>query len=84
VVAINALPTLLLGWAALRQYLLAAAVLGLYGCFRLYVAARVISLRLDNGATPADWWVAPLAIPFALVWIAGAASAYLVWRRQRR
>ena len=83
VVAINALPTLLLGWGAVRRNLIAAAGLGLYGCYRLYVAARMISFRADNpAATPADWWVAPLAIPFALVWVVGAIAAYFVWRRR--
>jgi hypothetical protein len=83
VVAINALPSLLLGWATLRRYTVAAVMLGLYGVFRLYVAARVMTQRLDHPAgQPADWWVAPLAVPFAIVWIAGAAAAVAAWRRR--
>jgi hypothetical protein len=83
VVAINALPSLLLGWATLRRYTAAAVVLGLYGVFRLYIAARVMTQRLDDPTgQPADWWVAPLAVPFAIMWIAGAAAAVAAWRRR--
>ena len=85
VVAINALPILLLGWATLRRFTGAAVALAIYGVFRLYVASRVIRQRLDDPTLqPADWWVAPLAVPFAVVWIVGAAAAYAAWRRRGR
>ena len=84
VVAINALPILLLGWATLRRFTAAAVALAIYGVFRIYVAARVIMQRLDDPSVlPADWWVAPLAVPFAIVWIAGAVAAYVALRRRR-
>lgn len=83
VVAINALPILLLGWATLRRFTAAALGLGIYGVFRGYVAARVLMQRLDNpAAQPADWWVAPLAVPFAIVWVVGAGAAFRAWRRR--
>ena len=82
VVAINALPVLLLGWAVLRRFTTAAVVLAIYGLFRIYVATRVIMQRLsDPTGQPADWWVAPLAVPFALIWIVGAMAAIAVSRR---
>jgi hypothetical protein len=83
VVAINALPILLLGWATLRRFTAATIVLAIYGVFRGYVAARVLMQRLDNpAAQPADWWVAPLAVPFAIVWIIGAGAAFITWKRR--
>jgi hypothetical protein len=82
VVAINALPILLLGWATLRRFTAAALVLALYGVFRVYIAIRVIMQRMDDPtARPADWWVAPLAIPFAMMWIVGAVAVFVGWRR---
>ena len=85
VVAINALPILLLGWATLRRFTVAAVALATYGVFRVYVAARVIMQRFDAQVVqPADWWVAPLAVPFAIVWMVGAIVAYRGWQRRRR
>ena len=85
VVAINALPILLLGWATLRRYTAAAVVLALYGVFRVYIAGRVIFQRLDDPTgQPADWWVAPLAVPFAILWIVDAGAAFVMWRHRAR
>ena len=83
VVAVNALPILLLGWATLRRVRPSVAVLALYGTFRVYVATRVVMQRLDDATVPpADWWVAPLAVPFAMLWIVGAGAAFVLWRRR--
>jgi hypothetical protein len=47
------------------------------------LVGRVIAQRLDDPTVqPADWWVAPLAVPFAIIWIVGAAAAFVAWRRR--
>ena len=75
-VAINALPTLILGWGTVRRNVFAAVTLGVYGLYRLVTGARMIAVYFDPAAPrPSDWWVAPLAIPFAIAWIVGAIAA---------
>jgi len=74
-IAINAVPVLLLAWGALRGSRLSAVGLGIYGIYRIVVGVRMLATFLDSAATrPVDWWVAPLALPFALVWVVGAIA----------
>ena len=81
--AINALPVVLLAWGTLRGSLLTAVGLGVYGLYRLVMALRMIAALSDSAfARPVDWWVAPLAVPFAVLWIIGSVAAYRLWRRK--
>jgi hypothetical protein len=74
-IAINAVPVLLLAWGALRGSRLSAVGLGIYGVYRIAMAVRMLATFLDSAATqPVDWWVAPLALPFATVWVVGAIA----------
>ena len=82
-VAINVLPTLILGWCTLRRNVLAAGALGVYGLYRIVIGARMIGMAFDLAAErPTDWWVAPLAIPFAIAWIVGAFAAVRLHQRR--
>ena len=80
-VAVNALPVLLLALGALRGSLMATAALAIYGLYRVVIGVRMVMLLFDTSfARPVDWWVAPLAVPFAVVWIVGGLAAYALRR----
>jgi hypothetical protein len=80
-VAVNALPVLLLALAGVRGSLIATAALAIYGVYRVVIGVRMVMLMLDSRfAPPVDWWVAPLAVPFAALWIVGGLAAYALHR----
>ena len=75
---INVVPVLLFSLGALRANRVAALGLGAYGLLRLWMAYPVIARLLsENTEVPKHWWIALLAIPFALLWIAGGYGAHM-------
>lgn len=75
-VTINVVPVLVLSVWALRSSRTAALGLAAYGAWRLWMAYPVIAQLLNNAsAMPKHWWIAIVAIPFAVLWLAGGRQA---------
>ena len=73
---INVGPIVLFSVGALRSSLLALGGLATYGLWRLVMAYPVITTVVSgNEALPKHWWVALLALPFAVLWIVTATRA---------
>ena len=68
--ALNVVPVLILSVGLLRANVWAALALAVYGALRLWMAFPIL-VRLfgESGPLPKHWWIAPVAIPFAIVWI---------------
>jgi hypothetical protein len=68
--ALNVIPVLLLSIGLLRANTWAALALAVYGALRLWMAFPIL-LRLagESSPMPKHWWIALLAVPFALLWI---------------
>ena len=83
--SLNVVPVLLLSVGLLRANTWAAIALAVYGTLRLRMAFPVL-VRLfgESEPLPKHWWIALVAIPFALLWIVAGVqrvSARLI-RRQ--
>ena len=72
---INVVPVLLFSAGSWRASRIAASGLALYGLWRLWMAYPVLVQLGGDSAMPKHWWIALLAIPFAMVWIGGAYRA---------
>jgi hypothetical protein len=72
---INVVPVVLLSAGTWRASRIAALGLASYGLWRLWMAYPVLVPLGDDNAMPKHWWIALLAIPFAMVWIGGAYRA---------
>jgi hypothetical protein len=83
--ALNVVPVLLLSVGLLRANIWAALALAVYGTLRLWMAFPVlVRLFFESAPLPKHWWIALVAIPFALLWILAGyhrVSARLI-RRQ--
>jgi len=83
--ALNVVPVLLLSVGLLRANKWAALALAVYGTLRLWMAFPVL-VRLfgESESIPKHWWIALVAIPFALLWIVAGYQriATRVIRRQ--
>ena len=83
--ALNVVPVLLLSVGLLHANVWAAIALAVYGALRLWMAFPVLVRLFGEGAPlPKHWWIALVAIPFALLWIVAGyqrVSARLI-RRQ--
>lgn len=83
-VAINVAPVLLLSLGALRANRVAVTGLAVYGALRLWMALPILSRLLgDSSAMPKHWWIALVAVPFALVWMTAGYTAQLSRRASR-
>ena len=74
-VIINVVPVVLFSVGAWRASRIAALGLAAYGLWRLWMAYPVLVQLAGDSAMPKHWWIALLAIPFAMVWIAGTSRA---------
>jgi hypothetical protein len=72
---INVVPVALLSAGTWRASRVAALGLATYGLWRLWMAYPVLVQLGGDSAMPKHWWIALLAIPFAMVWISGAYRA---------
>jgi hypothetical protein len=70
-VLVNVVPVVLFSTGAWFSLRLAAAGLAAYGIWRLWMAYPVIAQLIAGDPMPKHWWIALLAIPFAVLWIAG-------------
>ena len=77
---INVVPVVLLSAGTWRASRVAALGLAAYGLWRLWMAYPVFVQLGGDSAMPKHWWIALLAIPFAMVWISGAYRAR--WTRK--
>ncbi|HEX6943849.1 MAG TPA: hypothetical protein VF128_13045 [Gemmatimonadaceae bacterium] len=77
---INVVPVVLLSAGTWRASRVAALGLASYGLWRLWMAYPVLVQLGGDNAMPKHWWIALLAIPFAMVWIGGAYGAR--WTRK--
>ena len=72
---INVVPVVLLSAGTWRASRIAALGLAAYGLWRFWMAYPVLVQLGGDSAMPKHWWIALLAIPFAMVWIGGAYRA---------
>jgi hypothetical protein len=80
-VLVNVVPVVLFSagtWFSIR---LAALGLAAYGLWRLWMAFPIVTQLMGGEAMPKHWWIALLAIPFALLWISGAPAMRKVANR---
>jgi hypothetical protein len=69
---INVVPVVLLSAGTRRTMRVAASGLAAYGLWRLWMAYPVLVQLTGDSAMPKHWWIALLAIPFAMLWIGSA------------
>lgn len=83
--ALNVIPVFLLSIGLLRANTWAALALAMYGALRLWMALPIlVGLAGESSPMPKHWWIALLAVPFALLWIVAGyqrVTAQLIRRR---
>ena len=83
--ALNVIPVFLLSIGLLRANTWAALALAMYGALRLWMAFPIlVRLAGESSPMPKHWWIALLAVPFALLWIVAGyqrLTAPLIRRR---
>lgn len=83
--ALNVIPVFLLSIGLLRANTWAALALAMYGALRLWMAFPIlVRLAGESSPMPKHWWIALLAVPFALLWIVAGyqrLTAQLIRRR---
>ena len=83
--ALNVIPVFLLSIGLLRANTWAALALAMYGVLRLWMAFPIlVRLAGESSPMPKHWWIALLAVPFALLWIVAGyqrLTAQLIRRR---